>query len=101
VEKEASHQLARSCELSSIAVMPQMGGRGVGRALVNAFLKQAWSLGVQHVHLDTEAGANEPANAFYRKAGFQHSRRFQKYKGRWMNEYVIHGAPASERLRIV
>ena len=100
VEKEASHQ-ARSCELSSIAVMPQMAGRGVGRALVNAFLKQAWSLGAQHVHLDTAAGEEEPANKFYRKAGFQHSRRFQKYEGRWMNEYVIHRAPASERLRMV
>jgi len=101
VEKEASHQAARSCELSSIAVMPQMGGRGVGRALVNAFLKQAWLLGAQHVHLDTEAGENEPANTFYRKAGFQHSRRFQKYEGRWMNEYVIHRAQPSERLRTV
>jgi ribosomal protein S18 acetylase RimI-like enzyme len=98
VEKEASHQVARSCELSSIAVIPQMSGKGVGRALVNAFLKQAWSLGAQHLHLDTEAGENEPANSFYRKAGFQHSRRFEKYKGRWMNEYVIHRTLASERL---
>ena len=98
VEKQASHQAARSCELSSIAVMPEAGGKGVGRALVNSFRKQAWLLGAQHIHLDTEAGDNELANAFYRKAGFQHSRRFQKYKGRWMNEYVIHGAPASERI---
>ena len=101
VEKQASHQAARSCELSSFAVLPQMGGRGVGRALVNAFLKQAWSVGAQHVHLDTEAGENEPVNTFYRKAGFQHSRCFQKHKGRWMNEYVIHREPISERLQTV
>jgi len=101
VEKQASHRVARSCELSSIAVMPEVSGRGVGKALVNAFLKQAWSFGAQHIHLDTEAGDNEPANAFYHKAGFQLSRRFQKYKGRWMNEYVIHRASVSERLRTV
>ena len=101
VEKQVSHRVARSCELASIAVMPEVSGRGVGKALVNAFLKQAWSLGAQHIHLDTEAGDNESANMFYHKAGFQFSRRFQKYEGRWMNEYVIHRASVSERLRMV
>ena len=89
VEKASSHRVAPSCELSSIAVLPQLGGRGLGKALVNAFLKQAWSLGAQHIHLDTEEGENEPANAFYRKAGFCFSRRFQKYEGRWMTYSFI------------
>ena len=101
VENQAAHGVARACELSSIAVTPEVSGRGVGMALVNAFLKQAWSLSAQHIYLDTDADDNEPVNVFYQKAGFQFCCRFQKFKGRWMNEYVIHRLPGGERLRVV
>ncbi len=90
VERQASQRTAQSCELSSIAVSPEAGGRGVGKALVKAFLDAAWSWGAQHVILDTDADDNETANALYQRAGFQFCRRYEKCKGRWMNEYVMH-----------
>jgi len=80
---------AGSCELSSLAVRPELGGRGTGRALVSAFAERAWSLGARHVILHTDADDNEAANAFYRRVNFQLGQRFQRRKGRWMNEYVI------------
>jgi len=90
VERRASLRTAQSCELSSIAVSPEAGGRGVGKALVKAFLDAAWLWGAHHVTLDTDADDNETANALYQRSGFQFCRRYEKSKGRWMNEYVIH-----------
>jgi ribosomal protein S18 acetylase RimI-like enzyme len=89
VKRQASQRTAQSCELSSIAVSPKAGGRGVGKALVKAFLDAAWSWGAHHVTLDTDADNNETANALYQRAGFQFCRRYEKCKGRWMNEYII------------
>jgi ribosomal protein S18 acetylase RimI-like enzyme len=88
IQTLASEGSARSCELSSIAVSPEAGGAGLGMNLMQAFLVQAWSMEAERVYLTTDADANEPANAFYRKAGFQQTRRFLQRKGRWMNEYV-------------
>jgi ribosomal protein S18 acetylase RimI-like enzyme len=88
IQTMASEVSARSCELSSIAVSPEAGGAGVGMTLMQAFLSQAWSMDAQRVYLTTDADGNEPANAFYHKAGFQQTRRFLQRKGRWMNEYV-------------
>ncbi len=85
-----------SCELSSIAVMPDASGKGVGRTLLAAFLEQSWARDAQCVYLTTDADGNDAANALYRDIGFQHSRRFLQKKGRWMNEYVFHSALADE-----
>jgi len=65
---------------------------------LKAFAEQAWSLGTQYVYLDTDADDNEGANALYKNAGFQFCRRFQKKKGRWMNQYVLDRATANEGL---
>jgi ribosomal protein S18 acetylase RimI-like enzyme len=92
IQTPASVWPARSCELSSIAVAPEAGGNGLGKALMRAFLKQAQSMNAHCVYLTTDADGNDAANAFYRDAGFQHTRRFLQRKGRWMNEYVINGA---------
>ena len=83
---------ARSCELSSIAVAPEVSGNGLGKALVQAFLKQSRSMNAQYVYLTTDADENESANRLYLQAGFQHTQRFLQRQGRWMNEYVINGA---------
>jgi len=91
VQTSASKGPARSCELSSIAVAPEAGGNGLGRALVQAFVAWASSMDAQCVYLTTDADGNEPANALYRQVGFQHTQRFLQRKGRWMNEYVIDG----------
>ena len=91
IQTSASKAPVRSCELSSIAVAPEAGGNGLGKALVQAFVKQAWSMDAQCIYLTTDADGNESANALYRQVGFQHTQRFLQRKGRWMNEYVING----------
>ena len=101
VQLSASRGTARSCELSSIAVAPEAGGNGLGRALVQAFVEWASSMDAQYVYLTTDADGNEPANALYRQVGFQHTQRFLQRKGRWMNEYVIDGLGAGEIARCV
>jgi ribosomal protein S18 acetylase RimI-like enzyme len=95
IQTSASKGPARSCELSSIAVAPEAGGNGLGKALVQAFVEQARSMDAQCVYLTTDADGNESANALYRQVGFQHTQRFLQRKGRWMNEYVINGMGVS------
>ena len=96
IQTSASKGPARSCELSSIAVAPEAGGNGLGKALVQAFVEQARSMDAQCVYLTTDADGNEPANALYRQVGFQHTQRFLQRKGRWMNEYVMNRIEISE-----
>jgi ribosomal protein S18 acetylase RimI-like enzyme len=91
IQTSASKTPVRSCELSSIAVAPDAGGNGLGKALVQAFVKEALSMDAQYIYLTTDADGNESANALYRQVGFLHTRRFLQRKGRWMNEYVIKG----------
>lgn len=78
-----------SCELSSIAVAPERAGNGLGKALIDSFLGEARSMHARYVFLTTDAEGNDAVNAFYRNAGFRHTRRFFHGEGRWMNEYVI------------
>ena len=94
IQTPESEWPARSCELSSIAVAPQAGGNGLGKALIRTFIAKARGMDAQCVYLTTDADGNDAANAFYRDSGFQHTRRFLQRKGRWMNEYVIHGVNA-------
>jgi len=101
VQTSASREPARSCELSSIAVAPEAGGNGLGRALVQAFVAWASSMDARCVYLTTDADANESANALYRQVGFQHTQRFLQRKGRWMNEYVIDGLGVGDIARSV
>ena len=82
-----------ACELSSIAVRPEAGKKGVGRALVQAFLDGAWARDSHYVYLTTDAEGNDAANHLYGRLGFQLGRQFEQYKGRPMNEFVI-GSPA-------
>jgi ribosomal protein S18 acetylase RimI-like enzyme len=91
IHTPASEWPPRSCELSSIAVAPEATGNGSGKVLIQAFLAQARSLDAHCVYLTTDADGNDSANAFYRSAGFQCTRRFMQRGGRWMNEYVIDG----------
>jgi ribosomal protein S18 acetylase RimI-like enzyme len=89
IQAPASRVDSTCCELSSIAVAPEAARTGLGKALLQAFLEQAWSMNAQYVYLTTDADGNESVNALYRNAGFQQTRRFLQRKGRWMNEYVI------------
>jgi ribosomal protein S18 acetylase RimI-like enzyme len=96
IQTSASMGSARSCELASIAVAPEAGGNGLGKALLQAFVAQARSMNAQYVYLTTDADGNDSANALYRQAGFQHTRRFLQRRGRWMNEYVINHLAETE-----
>jgi glycosyltransferase involved in cell wall biosynthesis/ribosomal protein S18 acetylase RimI-like enzyme len=100
IQNSAAQGLPRSCELSSIAVIPEASGNGVGRRLMRAFLDQSRSKYAQCVYLTTDADANEAANALYRETGFEQSRRFLQRRGRWMNEYVFRHQPADEPVEI-
>ena len=85
----ATRMPAQACELSSIAVLPFRSGRGIGKALAQAFLERAWAKGAKSVYLTTDADRNEQANGFYWSLGFQLQARFERYRGRLMNEYVL------------
>jgi ribosomal protein S18 acetylase RimI-like enzyme len=98
IQTSASKGPARSCELSSIAVAPEAGGNGLGKALVQAFVAQALSMAAECVYLTTDADGNDQANALYRQVGFQHTQRFLQRQGRWMNEYVIDHLESSETI---
>ena len=89
VEQETAGAHTRSCELSSLAVHPELRGRGTGRTLVKDFLERASCLGIRHVFLRTDTADNQAANSLYHKAGFHLDRRYRQYKERWMSEYVI------------
>jgi ribosomal protein S18 acetylase RimI-like enzyme len=75
--------------LMSIAVPPEMKGKGVGRALINAFLKEAAERGLRQVSLLSDRDNNDDVNAFYKGLGFKCERQFTTPEGRGMNEYVI------------
>ena len=94
IHASAAEWPERSCELSSIAVAPDLSGNGFGKILIRAFLAQAQSMDARCVYLTTDADGNDAVNAFYRNVGFQHTRRFLQHEGRWMNEYVINGLGA-------
>jgi ribosomal protein S18 acetylase RimI-like enzyme len=99
VQTSAFKSSPRSCELSSIAVAPHAAGNGLGKALVQAFVARARSMNAGCVYLTTDADENDSANALYRLAGFQHSRRFLQRKGRWMNEYTFLDPSVTEGCR--
>lgn len=79
-------------ELSSIAVLPEYGSRGVGSALI-CKLKEVLSCShAEYISLETDALDNDAANAFYMKNGFKLSRTYKTFEGRLMNEYHFEAA---------
>ncbi len=85
---EAEHASAETC-LMSIAVRPEMEGKGIGRQLVQTFCRALAEQGAQAVCLTTDSDNNERVNRFYQKLGFRINRSFITPEGRAMNEYVI------------
>jgi ribosomal-protein-alanine N-acetyltransferase len=67
-------------ELLLIAVAPEHGRRGVGRALLQAFIDRARRDGAIRIHLEVRDG--NAAVALYRAAGFAEAgRRRDYYRG--------------------
>jgi ribosomal protein S18 acetylase RimI-like enzyme len=85
--RRASSQL--EAELASLAVQPAAANKGIGKALVRAFVLAAKGQGADAVYLTTDAHDNDPVNRFYSKLGFGVTQTFQASFGRTMNEYVI------------
>ena len=59
-----------SCEMKRMFVYAQHHGKGVGRALAEAIIKEARALGYRAMQLDTSVRQDE-ANGLYRRLGFQ------------------------------
>jgi len=78
-----------SATLTSIAVHPKYQNRGVGSALMKAFLEAMRARQVRSVYLTTDRDHNQPVNDFYQRHGFRIQRCFTTPEGRAMNEYVI------------
>lgn len=86
--KEFSQEREKeSVELASVAVNPMYSGKGIGKMLVYAFLKEAENLGAKYVYLTTDAVNNEKVNKFYENLGFKIFKTYKTPSGRLMNEY--------------
>lgn len=77
-----------ACELSSVAVDPELGGKGIGQALVHNFIAAVKGK-TQAVVLSTDAVNNDRVNAFYLNLGFSLVRSYERSRGRMMNEYRL------------
>jgi ribosomal protein S18 acetylase RimI-like enzyme len=91
---------AGAVELSSIAVDPARGGRGIGSDLLRAFVAEAARRGARSVVLTTDAHGNDPVNAFYLREGLRRD-QVLRHGRREMILYRIDLAPeaAIERAR--
>jgi ribosomal protein S18 acetylase RimI-like enzyme len=76
-------------ELSSIAVLPDSQGKGLGKELVSAFIQEVKKRGSRAIYLTTDADNNEPVNHFYKKIGFRIKRVIVTPENRRMNEFWI------------
>lgn len=94
--EQATQQEGRGT-LMSIAVLPEAQGRGIGQALVWAFLEATAQRGLRQVDLTTDRDGNEATNRFYQSLGFVCERTFVTPEGRAMNEYVVSLPHANSR----
>jgi putative acetyltransferase len=70
-----------ACELKSMRTAPGHERQGIGKAMLQHLLSEAWARGYKRVLLET--GANEafaPARAMYEAAGFEPCQPFGEYK---------------------
>jgi colanic acid biosynthesis glycosyl transferase WcaI len=75
--------------LSSLAVDPDIQGKGVGRMLVSHWIQEVQKRGSKGCFLTTDAEGNEGVNAFYQKLGWQVESNYTTPEGRRMNRYVL------------
>ncbi len=73
-----SRRAADEAEILSVAVSPREQGRGVGRDLLTAHLRNLAGLGIRAVYLEVDE-ANAAARRLYRRAGFIEAGRRPAY----------------------
>ncbi len=81
--------LANAGLLSSLAVSPTCGGKGLGQKLVLAFAEEARRQGCSAIYLTTDEVDNERVNRFYAKCGFELLDTFKRPGKRVMNRWVM------------
>jgi ribosomal protein S18 acetylase RimI-like enzyme len=80
------NHLPDGAELMSLAVDPKQEHRGIGRALVAAFVERVAASGERRLWLTTDAADNDRVIHFYERQGFARSREFVTDEGRAMVE---------------
>ena len=78
-----------SATLMSLGVSREAQGRGLGKALVTAFLQEAADRGAKRVDLTTDKVDNPRTNGFYSNLGFHVAREIVTPHQRILNEYEI------------
>jgi len=71
-------RLAGSAELVSVAIEPEVRGRGAASALLESALRRLARRGAERLNLVVRA-TNQPARAFYEKYGFRRLRTVPGY----------------------
>lgn len=74
-------------ELSSIGVLPEAEGTGIGSKMVSVLKEKANPEKYEYIKLETDAVENDGANFFYQKNGFALDHEYATQEGRKMNEY--------------
>jgi putative acetyltransferase len=68
----ALHKLENKiCEMKRLYLRPEFRGKGAGRALADAIVAEARSIGYERIRLDTVEPVMKDAVAMYRRIGFQ------------------------------
>lgn len=75
--------------LSSIAVLPEAQGKGIGRKLVSRWVAEAKRRGAAGCYLLTDANGNEKVNAFYQSLDWKLEVAYSTPEGRMINRYIF------------
>jgi GNAT superfamily N-acetyltransferase len=75
--------------LSSIVVTPEIQKKGVGKALLNAWVEEAKKRSCPGAFLTTDSLDNEAVNHFYQRSGWILEGTFITPEGRGMNRYIM------------
>ena len=81
-DKQATSQ--QTALLSSIAVLPTMAGKSVGKALLADFKQQIMQAGVNCLYLSTDNQDNDAVVVFYIKASYHIESEFTQPDGSQM-----------------
>lgn len=87
LKPKESKREERYIEISSIGVLPDIKGQGIGSLMIDTLKKIFDSHKFSYINLETDAVDNDYVNNFYKKNGFVLFRTFKTPEGRIMNEY--------------